>query len=252
MRRKIRTIFTLLSHRRGVRAVRRADGDPGRLQHGRGRRRRRSADDDPQGVVHSAAAATATRRGSRRRRASKRRHPRELVRRHLPGPEELLREIAVEPESCLQMYPEFELPADQKKAWLADRTGAVVGATRRSGSAGRSATASRCRRTIYRQARRTRRGSSPSTASTTAKKGVDKTQFFFHYDYLNETMRSAPARRIRSAGTSSGSTIQRRPIELAQADRRACSPTRRRRPRPRPRRRSSRLRQADRRHRQRS
>ena len=44
-------------HRRGVRAVRRADGDPGRLQHGRGRRGRRSPDDDPQGLDHSVPAA---------------------------------------------------------------------------------------------------------------------------------------------------------------------------------------------------
>ena len=32
-------------------------------------------------------------------------------------------------------------------------------------------------------------------------KGVDKTQFFFHYDYLNETMPDQPGSRIRSAGT---------------------------------------------------
>ena len=36
--------------------------------------------------------------------------------------------MAVDPESWLRMYPEFGLPDDQKKAWLADRTGAIVGA----------------------------------------------------------------------------------------------------------------------------
>jgi putative ABC transport system permease protein len=33
----------------------------------------------------------------------------------------------VPPESYLSMYPEFELPADQKQRWLQDRTGAIVG-----------------------------------------------------------------------------------------------------------------------------
>ena len=32
-------------------------------------------------------------------------------------------------------------------------------------------------------------------------KGTDKTQFFFHYDYLNETFRDAGVSRTRSAGT---------------------------------------------------
>ena len=36
---------------------------------------------------------------------------------------------ARDPESWLRVYPkEFELPEDQKKAWIADRTGAIVGA----------------------------------------------------------------------------------------------------------------------------
>jgi putative ABC transport system permease protein len=33
----------------------------------------------------------------------------------------------VEPEDFLNMHPEFLLPPDQKKAWLATRTGAIVG-----------------------------------------------------------------------------------------------------------------------------
>ena len=96
--------------------------------------------------------------------------------------------MAVDPETWLQMYPEFELPADQKKAWLADRTGAVVGAdhgeaVRLEGRRPRSAASRRSTASPT-----GRRGNSPSTASTTRRsKGVDKTQFFFHYDYLNET-----------------------------------------------------------------
>ena len=64
-----------------------------------------------------------------RSRASTLRHARELVRRHLPGPGELLRATSrSSPRAVLQMYPEFELPPEQMKAWLADRTGAIVGA----------------------------------------------------------------------------------------------------------------------------
>ena len=102
--------------------------------------------------------------------------------------------MAVEPESWLQMYPEFEVPEDQKKAWLADRTGAIIGAdlgeaVRLEGRRPRAAAGADLPRVHD-----GRRGSSPSTASTTRRsKGVDKTQFFFHYDYLNEAMRKRTA-----------------------------------------------------------
>ena len=42
-------------------------------------------------------------------------------------PTNFIANMAVDPESWLRMYPEFELPEEQKKAWLADRTAAIVG-----------------------------------------------------------------------------------------------------------------------------
>jgi putative ABC transport system permease protein len=36
-------------------------------------------------------------------------------------------EFAVEPETYLRMYPEFKLPPEQLKAWLADKQGVIVG-----------------------------------------------------------------------------------------------------------------------------
>ena len=51
----------------------------------------------------------------------------ELVRRHLPGPQELLPPDGGGHRTFLDLYPEYVLPAEQKKAWLADRTGAIVG-----------------------------------------------------------------------------------------------------------------------------
>ena len=42
-------------------------------------------------------------------------------------PKNFFAQMAVDPERYLRLYPEFLLPEDQKKAWMADRTGAVVG-----------------------------------------------------------------------------------------------------------------------------
>src|SRR5262245_42116731 len=42
-------------------------------------------------------------------------------------PANFVQSMAVDPESWLAMYPEFEVQADQKKTWLGDRTGAVTG-----------------------------------------------------------------------------------------------------------------------------
>ena len=36
-------------------------------------------------------------------------------------------EFAVQPDTYLRMYPEFKLPPDQLKAWLADKQGVIVG-----------------------------------------------------------------------------------------------------------------------------
>ena len=44
-------------------------------------------------------------------------------------PSNFFSQMAVEPEEWLRMYPEFTLPDDQRKAWVADRTGAIAGRT---------------------------------------------------------------------------------------------------------------------------
>ena len=77
--------------RGGVRAVRRADGDSRRVQHGRGHRRRRSADGDPPRVDHPAA-ATELRPEDSRHAGRHRSDARQLVRRLLPGSQQLHRE----------------------------------------------------------------------------------------------------------------------------------------------------------------
>ena len=65
------------------------------------------------------------------------------------------------------MYPEFEVPEDQKKAWLADRTGAIVGADTAKQFGWKVGDRVPLQRADLPQAGRRARGSSPSTASTT-------------------------------------------------------------------------------------
>ena len=97
--------------------------------------------------------------------------------------------IAVDAESFLKVYPEFVMPPEQAKAWLADRQGAIIGrdlAERFNWKIGDRV---------------------PLTATIWQPKGggqtwefnidgvydgddaVNKAQFFFHYDYLEQNSR---------------------------------------------------------------
>jgi putative ABC transport system permease protein len=100
--------------------------------------------------------------------------------------------MAVDPETWLKMYPdEFVVPPDQAKTWIGDRTGAIVG----------SDTAKRYGFTVGQRIpiegtifRRPDGGPWEFTIDgiyTSALKGADKTNLFFHYDFLNETVKSA-------------------------------------------------------------
>ncbi|MEM7355502.1 MAG: ABC transporter permease, partial [Acidobacteriota bacterium] len=42
-------------------------------------------------------------------------------------PKNFFAQHAVDPEAWLRLYPEFVLPEEQKQAWYANRTGAIVG-----------------------------------------------------------------------------------------------------------------------------
>ncbi len=106
-------------------------------------------------------------------------------------PNSFFANMAVDPESWLRMYPEFQMPEEQKKAWLANRTGAIVGidtARKYDWNVGDRVPLIS---PIYRKP-----DGSPWDFtidgiydSTTA--GVDKTQLFFHHEYLNETFRNS-------------------------------------------------------------
>ena len=107
-------------------------------------------------------------------------------------PANFVQSMAVDPETWLQMYPEFELPADQKKAWLADRTGAVIGADLAKKYGWKIGDRVPLLAPIYQRAHEGAWEFTIDGIYDSNKQGVDKTQFFFQFEYLNETMRKIP------------------------------------------------------------
>ncbi len=103
-------------------------------------------------------------------------------------PKNFFANMAVDPESWLRIYPEFQLPADQKKAWLADRTGAIVGADTARRFGWKVGDRVPLQGTIYRTPNGGPWEFTIDGIYDSTEKGVDKTQFFFHYAYLNETL----------------------------------------------------------------
>ena len=96
--------------------------------------------------------------------------------------------MAVDPESWLRMYPEFELPEEQKKAWLADRGSAIVGSDTAKKYGFKVGDRVPLIATIYQRADRAPWDFTIAGIYSSAP-GTDKTQFFFHYNYLNESIR---------------------------------------------------------------
>src|SRR5262249_37606691 len=104
-------------------------------------------------------------------------------------PKNFFANFAVDPESYLRIYPEFEIPADQKKAWLSDRTGAVVGIDTARRFGWKIGDRVPLQGVIYRRPDGQPWEFTIDAIYDSPQKGVDKTQFFFHYDYMNETIR---------------------------------------------------------------
>jgi len=93
--------------------------------------------------------------------------------------------IAVEPEQFLAIYPEFRVPPDQTKAWLADRQGAIAGrdlADRFGWTVGDRIPLTG---TIW-QPKQGQTWEFNLVGIYDGDDGIDKTQFFFRYDYLDE------------------------------------------------------------------
>lgn len=99
--------------------------------------------------------------------------------------------MAVESDNWLEMYPEFVLPEDQKKAWLADRSGAIVGADTAKRFGWKVGDRIPLQATIFRRPDGAAWEFNISGIYDSPVKGTDKTQLFFHWDYLNEAVRNS-------------------------------------------------------------
>jgi putative ABC transport system permease protein len=100
-------------------------------------------------------------------------------------PSNFFAQIAVEPEPFMKLYPEYRLPPEQMTAWLADRQGAIVGVDLARRFNWKIGDRIPIQATIWQ----------PVSGSVwefnivgiyDGDQGVDKTQFFFRYDYLDE------------------------------------------------------------------
>jgi len=97
--------------------------------------------------------------------------------------------FAVDPESWLRIYSrEFDLPEDQRKAWFADRTGAIVGIDTAKKYGFKVGQRVPIQGTIY---RRPDGGPWEFTIDgiyDSKIKGADKTNLIFNYQFLRETI----------------------------------------------------------------
>jgi putative ABC transport system permease protein len=105
-------------------------------------------------------------------------------------------QFAMSGASYLDMYPEFLLSDAERKAFLADRVGAIAGRKLAEKYGWKVGDQIPIRGTIY-----------PGTWTFTlrgiydgAEAGTDTSTFFFHYDYLNETIKRLLPRRADLAG----------------------------------------------------
>jgi putative ABC transport system permease protein len=99
--------------------------------------------------------------------------------------------MAVDADSWLRMYPEFIVPDDQKKAWLADRQGAIVGADTAKRFGWKVGDRIPLQATIFRRPDGQAWEFNVDGIYDSPVKGTDKTQLFFHWEYLNEAVRNS-------------------------------------------------------------
>jgi putative ABC transport system permease protein len=106
-------------------------------------------------------------------------------------PQNFFAQMAVEPEPFFRVYKEFHLPPDQMKAWLGDRQGAVAGRTLAERFGWKVGDRIPIQGTIYRP-----KAGAGDTWQFNLRgiydgdSGADLTNFLFRYDYLDENRRN--------------------------------------------------------------
>jgi putative ABC transport system permease protein len=103
-------------------------------------------------------------------------------------PKNFFMQTPVDPESLLRMFPEFKLRDDQKKAWIADQQGAIVGRATAEKYGWKVGDRIPIQATIW-----IKKDNSSNWEFNLdgiydgAEQGTDVTQFFFHYKYFDES-----------------------------------------------------------------
>ncbi|MDD2309031.1 MAG: ABC transporter permease [Desulfuromonadaceae bacterium] len=104
--------------------------------------------------------------------------------------------LAIEPGSYLELYPEFVLTAEEKRAFLLDRKGCVIGRKLAERFGWKIGDSIPLKGTVF-----------PGTWEfvvrgiySGAEKSTDESQFFFQWEYLNETLKKTVARRANQIG----------------------------------------------------
>jgi len=106
-------------------------------------------------------------------------------------PKNFFPQMAVDTPTFFDLYPEYVVPPEQMKVWVEDRTGAIAGQDLAKRFGWKIGDKIPILGTIY-----THKDGSRVWEFTLdglyapGKKGVDATQFFFHYDYLKEGSRA--------------------------------------------------------------
>lgn len=100
-------------------------------------------------------------------------------------PSNFFAQIAVEPETFLKLYPEFKVTPEHVKAWMADRQGVLVGVNLAKRFNWKIGDRIPIQGTIW-QPKQGRVWEFNVAGFYDGDSGVDKTQFFFRYDFLDE------------------------------------------------------------------
>ena len=104
-------------------------------------------------------------------------------------PKNFFGQMAVDHTTFLDLYPEYLLPDDQKKAWMADRSGAIIGRSLADRFGFKVGDRIPIQPTIYRKPDGS--GMWEFTVSGIydgAQKATDTSGMYFRWDYLNEGM----------------------------------------------------------------
>jgi putative ABC transport system permease protein len=104
-------------------------------------------------------------------------------------PSNFFAQMAVERDSFLQIYPEFRVPPDQLAAWASDRQGAIVGVDLARRFNWKIGDRIPIQGTIWQPKGDGQTWEFNIVGMYDGEPGIDKTQFFFRYDYLNENRR---------------------------------------------------------------